>query len=176
MNRFIVSASRKHTNSFMATLLSFWPLYCVFSCRILYSLSLSVASRTVLSSQHCWLSHIATDGQSVSKSWCPSPSWAYDQIFITVWQLRSCFCKAVNPCQCSLSRVRVPWLSLSLILRPTVSRPVCLGIKPHLRLANCEGHLWLGTDHNNSSVNKVTGRRQEDWTSYLHVTRFVSYW
>jgi hypothetical protein len=36
-------------------------------------------------------SHIATDGQSVSKSWCRAPSGAYDQIFITVWQLRSCF-------------------------------------------------------------------------------------
>jgi hypothetical protein len=29
-------------------------------------------------------SHIATDGQSVSKSWCQAPSWAYDQIFCTV--------------------------------------------------------------------------------------------
>jgi hypothetical protein len=39
-------------------------------------------------------SHIATDGQSVSKSWCRAPSEAHDQIFITVWQLRSCFCGA----------------------------------------------------------------------------------
>jgi hypothetical protein len=29
-------------------------------------------------------SHIATDGQSVSKSWCQAPSGAHDQIFITV--------------------------------------------------------------------------------------------
>jgi hypothetical protein len=36
-------------------------------------------------------SHIATDGQSVSKSWCRAPSGAHDQIFITVWQLLSCF-------------------------------------------------------------------------------------
>jgi hypothetical protein len=35
------------------------------------------------------LSHIATDGQSVTKSWCPAPFGAYDQIFSTVWQLRS---------------------------------------------------------------------------------------
>jgi hypothetical protein len=28
-------------------------------------------------------SHIATDDQSVSKSWCRTPSGAYDQIFIT---------------------------------------------------------------------------------------------
>jgi hypothetical protein len=32
-------------------------------------------------------SHIATDGQSVSKSWCRAPSGSHDQIFITVWQL-----------------------------------------------------------------------------------------
>jgi hypothetical protein len=36
-------------------------------------------------------SHIVTDGQSVSKSWCWAPSEARDQIFITVWQLRSFF-------------------------------------------------------------------------------------
>jgi hypothetical protein len=36
-------------------------------------------------------SHIATDGQSISKSWCRAPSGAHDQIFIAVWQLRSCF-------------------------------------------------------------------------------------
>jgi hypothetical protein len=29
-------------------------------------------------------SHIATDGQSVSKSWCRAPSGVHDQIFITV--------------------------------------------------------------------------------------------
>jgi hypothetical protein len=40
-------------------------------------------------------SYIATDGQSVSKSWCRAPSGAHDQIFITVWQLRSCFCGAL---------------------------------------------------------------------------------
>jgi hypothetical protein len=39
-------------------------------------------------------SHIATDGQSVSKSWCRAPPGAHDQMFITLWQLRSCFCGA----------------------------------------------------------------------------------
>jgi hypothetical protein len=39
-------------------------------------------------------SHIATDGQLVSKSWCRAPSGPHDQIFITVWLLRSCFCGA----------------------------------------------------------------------------------
>jgi hypothetical protein len=39
-------------------------------------------------------SYIATDGRSVSKSWCRAPSGAHDQVFIIVWQLRSCFCGA----------------------------------------------------------------------------------
>jgi hypothetical protein len=37
-------------------------------------------------------SHTVTDRQSVSKSWCRAPSGAHDQIFITIWQLQSCFC------------------------------------------------------------------------------------
>jgi hypothetical protein len=44
----------------------------------------------------------ATDGQSISKSWCRAPSVAHEQIFITLWQLRSCFCGAP-----SLTRGRV---------------------------------------------------------------------
>jgi hypothetical protein len=47
-------------------------------------------------------SHIATDGQSISKSWCRAPSGAIDQIFIILWQLRSCFCWST-----SLTRGRV---------------------------------------------------------------------
>jgi hypothetical protein len=37
-----------------------------------------------------------TDRQSVSKSWCRAPSGAHDQIFITVSQLRSCFCRTTS--------------------------------------------------------------------------------
>jgi hypothetical protein len=43
--------------------------------------------KTVSQSQ----SHIATDGQSVSKSWYRAPSGAHDQIFIIVWQLTVLF-------------------------------------------------------------------------------------
>jgi hypothetical protein len=49
--------------------------------------------RTFVSQLNCQSqsqSYIATDGQSVSKSWCQAPSGAHDQIFITVWQLWSC--------------------------------------------------------------------------------------
>jgi hypothetical protein len=36
-------------------------------------------------------SHISTDGQSISKTECRATSGAHDQIFVTLWQLRSCF-------------------------------------------------------------------------------------
>jgi hypothetical protein len=39
-------------------------------------------------------SHIATDGQSISKSWRRAPFGAHDLICITLWQLQSCFCGA----------------------------------------------------------------------------------
>jgi hypothetical protein len=55
------------------------------------------------SKSHC-------DWRPVSKSWCRAPFGAYDQIFSTVWQLRSClFCGAP-----SLTRGRVCLLSESL--------------------------------------------------------------
>jgi hypothetical protein len=34
------------------------------------------------------LSHVTTDSQSVSRSWCPAPSGAHDQMLITVRQFR----------------------------------------------------------------------------------------
>jgi hypothetical protein len=80
-------------------------------------------------------SHIATDGQSVSKSWCP-PSDAHDQIFIAVWQLRSLlwgslsdertglsFVYAAGFCQHSLSRVQVPCFTVSDLRLPFSSPP-----------------------------------------------------
>jgi hypothetical protein len=36
-------------------------------------------------------SHIANDGQSISKSWCRSTSGVHGQILIALWQLRPCF-------------------------------------------------------------------------------------
>jgi hypothetical protein len=61
------------------------------TCSILVLvLSTAEPSWTLLSSRQSQR-YITTDGQSASKSWCRAPSGAHDQIFITVWQLRSCF-------------------------------------------------------------------------------------
>jgi hypothetical protein len=59
-------------------------------------------------------------------SWCRTPSGAYDQIFITVWQLRSCFCGAP-----SLTRGRV--CLLYMLLDP--SSAVFLGTRDHILLS-----------------------------------------
>jgi hypothetical protein len=85
-------------------------------------------------------SHIATDGQSVTEFWCQAQSGVHDQIFITVWQLRSRYCGAP-----SLARGRVCSLSESLSSQnqskshiATDSQSVCLsislGVEPHLGL------------------------------------------
>jgi hypothetical protein len=82
----------------------------------------------------------STDGQSASRPVClgnSHPSWACDQIFITVWQLRSCFCVgalshektglsfvyAAGPCQRSPSRVRVPCYSRPYITVSNLGLP-----------------------------------------------------
>jgi hypothetical protein len=57
-------------------------------------------------------SKLATDSQSVGQSALVStPSEAHDQIFITVWQLRSCYCGTF-----SLKRERVCVLHMLLVL------------------------------------------------------------
>jgi hypothetical protein len=60
-------------------------------------------------------SHIATDGQLISKSRCGAPFGAHDQIFITLWQLRSCFSGAP-----SLMRGRICLLYMLLVLASVV--------------------------------------------------------
>jgi hypothetical protein len=61
------------------------------------------------------VSHIATDGQSISKYWCRAPSGAHDQIFISRRQLRPCFCVAP-----SLTRGQVCLLYMVLALASVV--------------------------------------------------------
>jgi hypothetical protein len=60
-------------------------------------------------------SYIATDGQSISKSWCRAPSGTHDQIFITFWRLWSGFLGAP-----SLTRRRVCLLYMLLALASVV--------------------------------------------------------
>jgi hypothetical protein len=76
-------------------------------------------------------SHIATDGQSVSKSWC-------DQIFITIWQLRSCF-----PGVPSLTRGRVCLLYMLLSLASVVFlRSESLGTQKCPPFITSRGIIW----------------------------------
>jgi hypothetical protein len=94
-----------------------------------YILQITIFSWTLDFWPHCsshWTvsqsqSHTATDGQSVSKSWCRTSSGAQDQIFIIVWHLRSCFCGAP-----SLTRGRVCLLYMLLVL----ARAVFSGLSP----------------------------------------------
>jgi hypothetical protein len=72
-------------------------------------------STTALSNSAQNQSHIATDGLWISKSWYRAPSGAHDQIFITLWQIRSCFCVAP-----SLTRWWVCLLYVLLVLASVV--------------------------------------------------------
>jgi hypothetical protein len=56
-------------------------------------------------------SHNAIDSQSDSKSSCPAPSGAHDQIFISIWQLRYCFCREPS---LTIERVCLLYMLLAL--------------------------------------------------------------
>jgi hypothetical protein len=76
-------------------------------------------------------SHIATDCQTVSKSWCRAPSGVHDQIFITVSRLRSCFCGAP-----SLTRGRVCLLyMLQALASAVLLGSESLGTPDHILLS-----------------------------------------
>jgi hypothetical protein len=85
---------------------------CTLKCWTLLESSLpqpTIARKSKSKSKsHC-------DCQSISKSWCRAPSGAHDQIFITLWQLRSWFVGAP-----SLTRGRVCLLYMLLALASVV--------------------------------------------------------
>jgi hypothetical protein len=85
-------------------------------------------------------SHIATDGQSVSKSWCRAPCGAHDHIFITIWQSRSCFFFCGAP---SLTRGWVCLLYKVLALANAVFLgSEALGTSDHILLSQIWGFLF----------------------------------
>jgi hypothetical protein len=60
-------------------------------------------------------SHVTTDDQSVSPSWCRGPCGSHDRILIPVWHLRFCLCRAPP-----LTRGRVCHLYLLVTLTASV--------------------------------------------------------
>jgi hypothetical protein len=86
-------------------------------------------------------SHIATDGQSVSKSRCSAPAGAHDQIFTTVRQLRSCFCEAP-----SMTRGRFCILYMLLGLpAQSFSGPIALGLATKFYCLRFETSLFVAS-------------------------------
>jgi hypothetical protein len=87
--------------------------------------------RDNLSSKCQSQSHIATDGQSISKSSCRAPSATTDQIFITLWHLRPWFCGAP-----SLTRGWICILYMLLVLASVdFHGSYSLGTRDHLLLS-----------------------------------------
>jgi hypothetical protein len=102
------------------------------------------------SKSHC-------DRRSVSKSWCRAPSRTHDQKFITVWQLRSCFCWAP-----SLTRGRV---CLSIMLLALANAVLLgsesLGTRDHILLSQ----IW---DVPFRRLLRLAGPRWRYWTPPPH--------
>jgi hypothetical protein len=72
-----------------------------------------------------------TDGQSINKSCCRTPSGAHDQIFIKLLQLRACFC---GPPSLTIGRVSLLYMLLvlaSVVLLESESR----GTRDHILLS-----------------------------------------
>jgi hypothetical protein len=104
-----------------------WNCRCVVALRMWKSLLLRTAFTMYVSKSNTLR---LTVSQSVSKSWCWAPFGAHDQIFITVWQLRPCFCGAP-----SLTRGGVCLLYMLLVLASAVFLgSESLGTRDHMLL------------------------------------------
>jgi hypothetical protein len=90
----ILSSITLYSSVLIGTQLIF-TIHAPFSFLCSQLLNLPGLSTNLKSKSHC-------DWRTVSQSWCRAPSGAHDQIFIIVWQLRSCFYGAP-----SLTRGRV---------------------------------------------------------------------
>jgi hypothetical protein len=86
-------------------------------------------------------SHIATGGQWVSKLWYWAPSGAHDEIFISVWQLRSCFRGAPS---LTRGRVCLLYVPLPLPAQPS-SGPSPLGLATVFYCLRFETSLFVAS-------------------------------
>jgi hypothetical protein len=134
---------KAHMKFSLHSLIYFLPLFStqfISSAPTLISRQVGVAKLVSSLLDYCSLSqsqsHIVTDGQSISKSWCPASSGAHDQIFITLWQLGSCFCRAP-----SLTRGRVLLALTSAVFLGSVS----LGIRDHILLSQIWHSLFVAS-------------------------------
>jgi hypothetical protein len=75
-------------------------------------------------------SYVATDGQSVSLSWNKAPIWGLWPDFISVWQLRVCWCEAL-----SLMRGRVCRLQLLILASAVILGSKSHGTRDHILLS-----------------------------------------
>jgi hypothetical protein len=98
----------------------YWTFYttCLNISQItVFDWRLSTSDHTILipsswsQSQSQSQSHVTTDCQSASLSWCQAPIWGLRPLFITVRHLQACWCGAL-----SLTRERVCRLQLLLVL------------------------------------------------------------
>jgi hypothetical protein len=113
-------------------------------------------------------SHIATDGQSISKSWCRAPSGAHDQIFITLWQLWSCFWGAL-----SLTRGRICLLYMLLALASIVFlESESLGTRDHILLSQICDFLFSSPPTTRRVMVEVF-EPASTWLSSLNINRLV---
>jgi hypothetical protein len=89
-------------------------------------------------------SKLHCDWRSVSKSWCRTPSGAHDQIFITVWKLRSCFFFCRAP---SLTRGRVCiFYMLSALASAVFLESEFLGTRDHILLSQFRDFFFVASE------------------------------
>jgi hypothetical protein len=92
-------------------------------------------------------SYVTSDGQSASLSWNKAPILAYDQIFITFWQLHVCWFGAL-----SLTRGRVYVLQLRLALpAQSLSGPSPLGLVTIFYCLRFETSLFVTSYYSHST-------------------------